>query len=63
MVSRPSVVSVRMAGLERAQRFAGESFGHEELTLNPAARRLQSWLFWTFAGMTSAVAIAVIALH
>jgi hypothetical protein len=63
VVSRPSVISVRLAGLERAQRFAGESFGHEELSLNRAASRLQGRLFWAFAGISSAVAVAVIALH
>jgi hypothetical protein len=65
VVSRPSVISVRLAGLERVQRFAGESFGHEELTIPAAANggSLQTRLFWSFAGLASFVALGAILLH
>ena len=66
VVSRPSVISVRLAGLERVQRFAGESFGHEELSGLPelgSRGSLQARLFWAFAGFATLVATAVIILH
>ena len=66
VVSRQSVVSVRLAGLERAQRFAGESFGHEELTgMAGTGFRVsqQARLFWGFAGAATCLALAVIILH
>lgn len=66
VVSRQSVVSVRLAGLERAQRCAGESFGHEELALLPSAgsrQPLQSRLFWAFAAVSAVLALAIIVPH
>jgi len=66
VVSRQSVASVRLAGLERAQRFAGESFGHEELSGLPELGfrgSLQARLFWAFAGCAALVATTVIILH
>jgi len=54
---------MRLAGLERAQRFAGESFGHEELSGISGSSWLQAPLFWAFTGLGSVVAVAVIALH
>jgi len=59
------VISVRLAGLERAQRHAGEAFGHEELHSAPAATGslLHTRLFWAFAGLASCVALGVILLH
>ena len=65
MVSRSSVISVRLAGLERVQRFAGESFGYEELTIPAAANGglLQAPLFWSLAGLASVVALGAILLH
>lgn len=64
MVSRQSVVLVRLAGLERAQRFAGESFGHEELAVVPdAGASLSTRLFWAFSGVAALVALTVIGLR
>ncbi|CAM5767588.1 hypothetical protein BMIN10S_02279 [Bosea minatitlanensis] len=44
MVSRQSVPVTRMAGLQRAARMAGESFGYEDARLATEAPRLD-WLF------------------
>lgn len=63
-MSRQSVVSVRLAGLERAQRFAGESFGHEELgtlpRLSQAALLSARWL-WGLCAFVAILGLA--ALH
>ena len=60
------VPSVRVAGLERAARLAGEAFGHEELA--PVARRrdmavLQSWAVWLLAAVVAIVGLAALSLR
>lgn len=58
------VPNVRVAGLERAARLAGEAFGHEEPAplspLNRAAFQPSRWLLWLAAGLASLVGLLVI---
>ncbi len=66
MASRSSVSRMKLAGLERAARLAGESFGHEDMpafsgTVFGApghARRL-----WWFAAAIALIGFAVLALR
>lgn len=44
MVSRQSVPVTRIAGLQRAARLAGESFGYEDARMATQAQR-PDWLF------------------
>ena len=54
VASRRSVPSVKIAGLERAARFAGESFGHEDVASLSASRFAETpqsrRLYWLVAG-------------
>jgi hypothetical protein len=66
VVSRQSVVSIRKVGLERAQRFAGEAFGHEEMGPLPrlaSAPRFQPWAIWGFASLALGLALTALALR
>ena len=66
VVSRQSVPAVRMTGLERAARFAGESFGHEEATFSLAenkagagATKLGLWIATSLAAVAGLSAIGM----
>lgn len=65
VVSRQSVPAVRIAGLERAARCAGESFGHEEATFSVAenkagtATRLGLWIATSLAAVGGLSAIGM----
>lgn len=67
VVSRQSVPGVRLAGLERAARFAGESFGHEDATFSGndtrrsarAGTRLGLWLVTSMAAVAGLLAIGL----
>jgi hypothetical protein len=58
------VPSVRVAGLERAARLAGESFGHEETgpaaPLDLAAFHPSRWLAWLAAGLAAVAGLLVL---
>ncbi len=57
------VPSVRVAGLERAARLAGEAFGHEEAA--PLSRRhgmtvVPSWIAWLLAALVAVIGLAAL---
>ena len=56
--------SVRVAGLERSARLAGEAFGHEEPAplsrLNAAALQPSRWLLWLAAGLAATAGLLVL---
>lgn len=55
-----------MAGLERAARFAGEAFGHEDmapLAAAPAAETGQSRKLWWFAAAVACAGLIALALR
>ena len=58
MASRHSVPITGIAGLQRAARLAGESFGHEDVVGASAARATEwqssRWLWWVAAIAASA---------
>ncbi len=56
-----SVTGVRIARLERAQRLAGKSFGHEELPSLPLSGSGR-WL-WIAASALALIGLAALALH
>ena len=55
-----SVAGVRMARLERAQRLAGESFGHEEL---PGRALSASRWPWFVVSALALAGLVLLALH
>lgn len=59
VVSRQSGSPVQLAGLQRAQRFAGEVFGHEEHSALPPLRSAhpQRWLWWLAIGIVAAAGL------
>lgn len=63
MASRRSVPVTGIAGLQRAARLAGESFGHEDVVgaaLTPGEGNAARWLWWVAAIAASA---GLAALH
>jgi hypothetical protein len=62
VVSRHSGSRVRLAGLQRAQRFAGEAFGHEEHAplqrLRPADVLPSRWRWWLAAAFAAMAGLA-----
>ncbi len=66
MVSRSSVPKIRLAGLERAARFAGESFGYEELSgfeTRRDAETAQLRRLWWAAAVIALIGLAIVALR
>ncbi len=62
-VSRQSVPVTRMAGLQRAARMAGESFGYEDARLaaeTPRADWLSSRGLWWLAAIAAGAGLAVL---
>lgn len=60
------VPSMKIAGLERASRFAGEAFGHEEAV--PLPRRRDTTLLphralWLLAALVAVIGLAVLSLR
>lgn len=63
---RSSVPGIRVAGLERAARLAGEAFGHEELgrldqlrlAQTPSTRRV-----WAAVALLSVIGLSLLALR
>jgi len=63
---RQSVPSIRVAGLERAARMAGEAFGHEDLGPVPGLSSQApqtSHLVWLFAALAAVAGFAAILLR
>lgn len=68
VVSRQSVPGVRIAGLERAARFAGESFGHEEATFSVAENRVGGSAavrlgLWITTSLAAVAGLSAIGMH
>ena len=67
MASRQSVPGIRLAGLERAARLAGESFGHEDLAPLPgmpfAGFQSSRWLWWLAAALAATAGLAALSLR
>lgn len=66
MVSRSSVPKIRLAGLERAARFAGESFGYEELSsfeTHRDAETTQLRRLWWAAAIVALIGLTIVALR
>ncbi|CAN7216489.1 hypothetical protein LJR090_000861 [Bosea sp. LjRoot90] len=66
MASRSAVPKMRIAGLERAARFAGESFAYEELPgLGPQQdpETAQMRRLWWAAAVVALIGLAVVALR
>ncbi len=62
VASRQSVPVAGMAGLQRAARLAGESFGHEDVIGTPLATNDphgSRWLWWLVA-VTASAGLAVL---
>jgi hypothetical protein len=63
---RSSVPRIRVAGLERTARLAGESFGHEELVrldrMRPAATPPSRWL-WGIVALLSIAGLSLLGLR
>lgn len=60
------VPSVRVAGLERASRFAGEAFGHEEAAPIPRRRDralFPNWALWLLAAVVAVIGLAALSLR
>lgn len=62
VVSRQSVPVTRIAGLQRAARLAGESFGYEDVRIAEASRAdlLSSRGLWWFAAIVAAAGLAIL---
>lgn len=60
MVSRSGVPKMRLAGLERAARYAGESFAYEDL---PAAPESQVGRLWWIAAIVAFAALVTLGLR
>jgi predicted cobalt transporter CbtA len=56
-----------LAGLERAARLAGESFGHEDLAplqgMPFAGIQSSRWLWWLAAALAAAAGLAALSLR
>lgn len=66
MVSRTVVPKIRLAGLERAARHAGEAFAYEELSVYPSARETEAAQLrrlWWVAAAIALVGLVVLALR
>ena len=66
MASRSAVPKIRIAGLERAARFAGESFAYEELScfeLRPDTESAQLGRLWWAAAIVALIGLAIVALR
>lgn len=65
VASRQPVPSIRMAGLQRAARLAGESFGHEDLPSLPRLRHamFQPSLWWLIATLAAISGLAALSLR
>lgn len=63
MTSRSPVPRVKLLGLERAARLAGEAFGHEDMAPLTGARfgepSLSRWLWWLAAAIALAGLVAL----
>jgi hypothetical protein len=63
---RSSLPGIRVAGLERTARLAGEAFGHEELgrldAMNPAATSPGRWL-WGIVALFSIAGLSLLGLR
>lgn len=60
------VPNVRVAGLERAARLAGEAFGHEEPAPMSSRRGtvfLPSWTIWLAAALIAGIGLAALSLR
>lgn len=65
MASRSAVPKIRLAGLERAARFAGESFAYEDLPGIPArgAEATQLRRLWWLAAGIALAGLALVTLR
>lgn len=66
MTLRQSVPSIRVAGLERAARMAGEAFGHEDLgplPRFPSQAPQTSHLVWLLAALAAIAGFAALILR
>ncbi|AZO77315.1 MULTISPECIES: hypothetical protein [unclassified Bosea (in: a-proteobacteria)] len=66
MASRSAIPKIRIAGLERAARFAGESFAYEELSgfeRRHDAETTQLRRLWWAAAIVALIGLAVVALR
>ena len=66
VASSAFVPSMRLAGLERASRFAGEAFGHEEAAPIPPRRDralFPSWALWLLAAGVAVIGLAALSLR
>jgi len=62
---RSAVPKIRIAGLERTARLAGEAFAHEELTFGTprTGDSAQLLRLWWIAGAVALIGLAVLALR
>ncbi len=66
MASRTVVPKIRLAGLERAARHAGEAFAYEELSGFPSAREAEAAQLrrlWWIAAAIALVGLVILALR
>jgi len=66
VASRSAVPKIRIAGLERAARFAGESFAYEELSgfeTRQDAEAAQLRRLWWAAAIVALIGLAIVALR
>jgi hypothetical protein len=66
VASRSAVPKIRIAGLERAARFAGESFAYEELSAfetRQDAETAQLRRLWWAAAVVALIGLTIVALR
>lgn len=66
MASRSAVPKIRLAGLERAARFAGRSFAYEEFSgfeTPPDVESAQLRRLWWIAAIVAVIGLAIVALR
>ncbi len=66
MASRSAVPKIRIAGLERAARFAGEAFAYQELSsveTRHDAESAQLRRLWWGAAIVALIGLAIVALR
>ncbi|KFC68907.1 hypothetical protein FG93_03529 [Bosea sp. LC85] len=66
MVARSSVPGVKMAGLERTARLAGEAFGYEDMAFLARSRATdigQSRKLWWLAASIAVIGLVALALR
>lgn len=66
MASRSAVPKIRIAGLERAARFAGEAFAYEELSgpeMRQDADTAHLRRLWWAAAVIALIGLALVALR